>query len=46
MPCRAEAIEAYINGKRYKRLAVVGGDIPDPANYRQYLVPSNERGHE
>jgi len=46
MPCREDAIQQHINGKKYKRLTA---SIPCDFNYNQYephLKRSIKKGHE
>lgn len=45
MPCTVQAIEAYINGKRFQRLSSSKPKL-DPIVFKDFLVLSNKPGHE
>ena len=46
MPCQVAAVQSYINGKKYKKLAAKASIKDDLDKYKQHLVPSNKKGHE
>lgn len=46
MPARVDAIEKYIQGKKYQELLKKNFDSNSVENYKQFLEASTKKNHE
>lgn len=46
MPARVDAIEKYVQGKKYQQLLKKTSDTNSLEKFREFLEPSTKKNHE